>query len=1217
MHLSHLRLVGFKSFPQETHISFEPGITAIVGPNGCGKSNIGDAIRWVLGEQGHRIIRAERMEDVIFNGNGTCQPLGMAEVSLTISGHEGELPTEFSEINITRRLFRSGESQYFLNGAPCLLRDILNLFLDSGLGSMPYALLEQGSVASVVDSKPGENKAMIDEAAGIMKYKLRRKVAIAKVQAAEQNLLRLGDIISEVEQQRNLLSRQAKKAREYEETRKRIEYLEANLRIQEYQDAETEFNEVARNLKEKTDERVSLVTRVGQYESQLVSEQLHLVSLQGFFQETQQSLYRIRGEMEKAQGQVEILLQEGEELREMEGKTRADLIFCASQVEQLQEAMAEERKRIQIAKEVVDSLSKKGEELRQQGEDLSRDITRLAQLGEEKRREAIRAAALCSNIRNQRIALENQSLKLCQQAKKLEAQQEETSSEIAKIREKDVRLEKRLEHLNRCFTECHSQRTQVAADLASTLKQEKETDIALMKLQRQVDEFSARLSSYEDLQKAHSEYGEGAQFLLQNRNSSNPSLPHMGLVMALSELLETTSGCERAIESLLGSELQGLVMESMEEIRRIIRGVEPLRKGGAIFLPLSFFSDSWGSKISSAPSERFLSLPGVVGWAIDLIKYEPRYEGLMKRLFPDSLVVEDLETAMEVCRQSRRPRTVATLRGEVITSWGAIRLPSDSSSGLLVRRREIKELSRKLKEARERLDQTQARKEVLLDRSRRLNERSDSLAKEEQVLQMEGVALEKDRNQTSMDLKRAGQQMEYLAMERSAIEEEDAQLKAGLLKLREEEREQEKLHLMYEEETRDLQASLEALKDRGKQILEKRESCAKDLRLQEEEEREKGMQLARMEEQVNSLLQRREQLDKELVEIQQRRSKVKGSLQEKEKILHDLSSQEAGVSDALLGIGKQREEASSRSARIQEELTPLKMQISEIDRALSDLQIKEAQIEQDIHHLRPGLSSSEFSDFAQLRQRYREERIKVSEAQEELLKLKERCRKLEPVNMAALVDYESLTKRYLFLNAQAEDLRGSASSLRRTISEINKTTERLFDEAFCSIDRSFAEYCTVLFGGGSARLRLRSSEEAGEGMEEEGGVEIMVSPPGKHLAHLNLLSGGEKALAGLAFLMALFRYRPSPFCLLDEVDAPLDDANVDRFLSLLKELSKRHQFILITHNKRTMEAAECLYGVTMEEPGISKVVSVKLDGNRGRKRHRDMVQSLMGEKNGD
>lgn len=1199
MHLSRLRLVGFKSFPQGVELSFEPGITAIVGPNGCGKSNIADAIRWVLGEQGHRILRAERMEDVIFHGNGTSQAQGMAEVSLTISGHQAQLPTEFSEINITRRLFRSGESQYLLNGAPCLLRDILNLFFDSGLGNTPYALIEQGSVASLLDSRAWEKKAMIEEAAGIMKYRVRRKAAVAKLEAAAQNLLRLQDIIREVEQQRNSLSRQAKKAREYEEARKRIEYLEGYLRVRDYEGAEIKLSRIAAALKERADERLSLAARIGQYESQLERERLHLLSLDGTFRETQQSVIRIQGEREKAKAQGEILTQEKEELTKREEKAQAHLVTLASQLAELQGAMSEGRGAIDSVRERVGSLSRTEEELLRATEDLSKEVARLGQSLEEKRREAIRAAALCSNLRNQRAALEKQSLKLNQQTRKIEAQQGARSSEQAELQDRLKGLEEKLQELARGFAELRSRQTQLTDDLASTLEEEKGSDAASSKLQRQVDELSSRLSSYQELQRTYSDYGEGARYLLQNRNASPPALSRPALLMAIGELLETQAGYERAIESLLGSELKGLVLKDVEEIHRIIQETEVLQKGGATFLPLSFFSDSAESKFPPAPSRPLASFPGILGRAIDFIRVEPQYQDLMRRLLDDSLVVEDLEVAMKVCRQPGRPRAIATLKGEVITSRGAIRLASDSISGLLVRQREMKDLSKKLWEAKEELEKAQTKREALGQHRRRLQESSESLATEEQILQIERVALEKDRSQVAMELKRADQQIEFLALEKASLEEENAQLEAELLSLAEEEREQESRQQRVEEETRDLQTSLESLRGQQRPIWERRESTAQELRLQEETKREREMHLARLEEQISSLLQGREQTGKELAAIRERRFRIEESLQEKEKILRDLSSQESEASAASKEIGKQREEKSSSVDKIQEEIGRLKRHSLEIDGALNHLQIERAQIEQDLVHLREGLTRSGVSGLAQARELYQEEGREVPQVEEELVRLKERCQRLEPVNMAALVDYEAFTKRYLFLRAQAEDLSSSAASLRQTISEIDKTTERLFGQAIGSINQHFREYCAALFGGGSAQIRLQNGRESSEGAEEAG-VEIMVSLPGKHLAHLSLLSGGEKALAGLAFLMALFKYRPSPFCFLDEVDAPLDDANLERFLSLLGDLSQRHQFILITHNKKTMEAADCLYGVTMEEPGISKVVSVRWEGSRDR-----------------
>ncbi|MDH7499658.1 MAG: AAA family ATPase, partial [candidate division NC10 bacterium] len=692
MHLSRLRLVGFKSFPQGTDLSFEPGITAIVGPNGCGKSNLADAIRWVLGEQGHRILRAERMEDVIFHGNGTCQPQGMAEVSLTISDHEAELPTEFSEINITRRLFRSGESQYLLNGAPCLLRDILNLFLDSGLGNTPYALIEQGTVASVVDSRPWEKKAMIDEAAGIMKYKVRRKAAVAKLEAAGQNLLRLQDIIREVEQQRNSLSRQAKKAREYQEARRRIESLEGYLRLKDYQGAEIKLAQIEETLKERADEGISLTTQISHYQGRLEEEQLQLLSLEKTFQETQQSLIRIQGEKEKAKAQVEILTREKEELAKREEKAQVQLLTLTSQFAELREALSGGREEIDALREGIGSLLRREEEVGKEAEGLSQEISRISQSLEEKRREAIAAAALCSNVRNTRAALESQGRKLDQQIRKIEAQQEARSSERAELQERQNALEKTLQELGRRFAELGSRRAQAREDLASVQEEIRGSEIALSQCQRQVDELSSRLSSYQELQRSYSDYGEGARLLLQKRDGSPPGTFRPELLMAIGELLETQSGCERAIESLLGSEVKGLVVKDVEEIHRIIKETEVLQKGGATFLPLSFLPDSGEARTTPPARPRPLaSLPGVLGQAIDLIRVEPPYQGLMRRLLGDSLVVEDLEVALQLCRQPKCPRVIATLKGEVITSWGVIRLASDSTSGLLLRQREIKD----------------------------------------------------------------------------------------------------------------------------------------------------------------------------------------------------------------------------------------------------------------------------------------------------------------------------------------------------------------------------------------------------------------------------------------------------------------------------------------------------------------------------------------------
>ena len=1205
-------MLGFKSFHRETDITFDAGITAIVGPNGCGKSNICDAIRWVLGEQGHRSLRAERMEDVIFNGNGTHEPLGMAEVSLTLVAHEDQLPTEFSEINIIRRFFRSGDSEYFLNGAPCLLRDILNLFLDSGLGNAPYALIEQGAIASVIDSKPSERKVMIDEAAGIMKYNVRKKAAVTKLEAAEQNLLRLGDIISEVEQQRNSLSRQAKRAREYEELRKRIEYLDGYLRILDYQRAEGEANKANLQLQEKREERSSLVAKIHQQESRIESERLQLANLDGIQREIQESLYRLKGEMEKVSAQFEMLAQEKRESAQVGEKTREELRSCAGQLGQLGEELGSERGKGELLQEQIDLFSQKKEELRKKGEDLSSDMSRLSELSEEKRREAIVAAANSSNMRNQRAALENQSRRLSQQAERLKSQQESLSTEMAEIGEKRLQAEARSKTLSNRSAEWESQSREVKIALASAMKEESDLLSSLTRLQGEVEEVSGRLRYYEDLQNSFLGYGEGAKFLLQNKNS--PARTGTELFVALTELIEPNSGCEKAIEALLGSEVQSLVVEEVEKIRQLIREPEVLKKGGAIFLPAFLPSSLDTSHSIGGPSDSLPPSPGIVGQALGEIRYEPPYEGLMRRLFSESLIVQNLEIALEVFAKSRRPRSIATLKGEVITCRGAIRLPAASSSGLLVRKGEIKELNGKLQDATRELSEVQAKKEDWEKVLQGLRDRSASLEKEEQTLTFERIALEKDQRQLEIDRERAKQLEKIISLEMRNLEEEVAQSTADLSAIERERGEQEERQESCEEEMRRLQDSLEILKVQRKQILEESSALGDQLRSLEEEKRKKEMQVARMEEQHSSLLQREGELREGLREVQERGVKAKASLEEKERVLSEVRVKAAETSASLKEIENQREEVLTRVSTCEGDLNRLRQMISTLDSALGDLQIKKAQIDQTLHHMRQDLTAPYPSDFTEVQTRYEKENMEISAAQEELARHQDRCRKLEPVNMAALADYEALSKRYQFLNSQAEDLRNSVSSLHQAISEINKTTQKLFGEAFRSIDQSFGEHYVRLFGGGSAQIHLQGNKVAGE---EELGVELLVSPPGKHLGHLDLLSGGEKALTGLAFLMALFRYRPAPFCFLDEADAALDDANVDRYLSLLKEFSHQHQFIIITHNKKTMEAADGLYGVTMEQPGISKVVSVKLDGHRPPKSRRDSPESSIGEEHGD
>lgn len=1188
MHLSELRLIGFKSFPRETRILFQPGITAIVGPNGCGKSNISDAIRWVLGEQGHRILRADRMEDIIFNGNGTFQPLGMAEVSLTITGLEGELPTEFAELNITRRLFRSGESQYLLNGAPCLLRDISSLFLDSGLGNIPYALIEQGLVSSLIDSKPTEKKAMIEEAAGVMRYKARRKAALTKLESAEQNLLRLQDVLQEVAQQRSSLGLQAKKAREYEELRRRMEDLQTYLRLLQIEHAEAEMNGLDKDMKEKIEARRELLSRMRERQDDLEREQAYLLKREDSFREVQRSLYQTRGEMQRLQAEIEGLRKEEFALQRREEKGGCELSSIERLIEQTREDLAEEEERLKETIKKIEELSTTRQQIRREAESLSARISKLERTREEQRREALQAAAQAASNRTQKAGLEVQKAKILQYLDRIKAQEEAARLEIEQMEKKRSHLQYRSKEWERSLKQFQARGKRLETDQSSLQEEEKRLDSAMLELQGQIMEGASRLKAYQEQERTHSGLEEGSRFLLEAATSSSPGRNREKVFQSLSQVLEAAPGCERAIEALLGPDLQGILIEDLEEARSLIDALKSQGKGGATLLPLSFPS----SLSPREGAEPLPPLPGAVGWAIELVQFQPQLEALMRRLLERCLVVQDEEVALKVAELEPGLRFVSTLQGEVITPAGAIRLPAPASSGPLSRKAEMRELARKLDLYQQEMQERQAQREILKEKRKAIEEEAEALQQLERQLHAERISMDNEERQMTADWERIRQQEDYLRSERRQAEEEYARLEVEIQALEQEEGRNDSQKAECEQKIREVQRLLDLEATQFRQVSEREGMLAHQTRQLEEEKGRKEVQIARMEEQLHSQSRRREELEKELVDLRQERLQIRSSLEEKEELLVELRQQEEGQEKELAELEKGRKEAHLRQDRIQEELNSLRMEIAELESALSALRIEKAHLEQKAIYLRQGLSLSGPVAPDELLRRWEEEMGDPGRAEQELSRIEQRIRRLEPVNLAALRDYESLSRRYSFLSAQADDLRRSVISLRQTIQEIDKTSENLFQEAFRAINLNFAEHCAVLFGGGSGEIRLQREEE---GLEGEMGVQIMVSPPGKRLANLSLLSGGEKALAGIAFLMALFRYRPSPFCLLDEADAPLDDASVDRFLSLLKLFSPSHQFILITHNKRTMEAAHCLYGVTMEEPGVSKVVSVRFD----------------------
>ncbi|NJD69104.1 MAG: chromosome segregation protein SMC [Candidatus Methylomirabilota bacterium] len=1188
MRLQRLTAFGFKSFAEKIEVTFEPGVTAIVGPNGCGKSNLSDAIRWALGEQSAKLLRGDRMDDVIFAGNGSRKPLGMAEVSLSFTDNYGNIPTEFHEVTVTRRLYRSGESEYLLNHIPCRLRDITDLFLDTGLGGEPYALIEQGSIGSIVSAKPAERRLLIEEAAGIMTYKVRKRSALAKLEAAEQNLLRVGDIIREVERQKNSLKRQANKAERYRTYQDRACELKGFVKFSELEQLRhqrTLFEQTASAAQQELDsvqaavagvEAEQEIVRVGELEQERARAA------------AQERLHELRSALSHDEAEMNHLRQMLEESsrRKQERRDRSALLHDrrATLLQQEAEAKAQAQRLIDDLEAGRTQLNLKSSELAALEETIGTTTRAL----EASRRRLVQEAAALADRRNHLTSLR-------ERARLYGTQRDLASERTARLEQQDrdlipleeaqrVAFEQAVERLEALQTE----RTRLTHQGTEEDAAREATRPRLEALRNESASLRSRLASLIELSDNFEGYVDGHRYLLQQHVRGESRVE--GLKGALADRLEVPAPYERAIEALLGDALQGLVMQRPQDVEEAIRRLNERGRGRATFL-LHRGAVSDQSDMTTARLRDVLAASGtpVEGLALDLIRCVDEDRPLVAALLADGIIVRELSDALALGGCLPAPFAVATLAGELITAKGIIVGGPGGGSGILPRRREIARLRDRNRELRDTLQAAEAEWESSCRRSADLGESLELVNRRLHELEIERLKAETALAHTSAERRRLLQQIEVLTYEGQSHDEDLRVLDAEIRTIEHSLMEFEDRGQAAQRETAMLETDVTARQqERDGLIREAGEYRVRLTALQGQREiLARG--LARTVEELDQVTTELGSIEVELAEQQRREAQMEASVAGLQVRLSALVEEEQEAHRVVVALDEARRELSERRQAIDERLLGLKRSLFDTQQASNEATIRLAELRNTISLLEEALRSEGPADIEAIVRRLSESGLGIEAANSELTDLTNRIAELGAVNMAALEEYQELAERHRFLSAQAEDLGASAQSLRTAISEINQTIQERFSETLKTVADHLDRLWSCLIPGGQATLTLAEPEDG----EEEPGVEMTVRIPGKR-ATLNLLSGGEKALAALALLLALFHTRPSPFCLLDEVDAPLDDANAERLASLLREMAASAQFLLITHNKRTMAAADLLYGVTMEEHGVSKLLSLHM-----------------------
>ncbi|MCX7983822.1 MAG: chromosome segregation protein SMC [Bacteroidetes bacterium] len=1187
MFLSKLEIFGFKSFAQKVSLTFDEGITAIVGPNGSGKTNVVDAIRWVLGEQRPTTLRSDKMEDVIFNGTKSRKPLNVAEVSITIENTKGILPTEYSEVTITRRVFRSGESEYYINKNLCRLKDIRDLFMDTGMGSDAYSVIELKMVESILSDNSDERRRLFEESAGVTKFKHRRKEAFRRLEAVRQDLTRVNDIIRGVEKAVSSLERQAQKAEKYNELSTLLKQRETELLRYEYANILYKIEPLKNELTRAVDEKHRIEIEVRQEETLLDILRQELVELERHLTATHASLQQKQSEIHELEQKRATLFERRRALEENIARYERERVEIHQQRLELEARQATIVKTLDQLRNTIMSaehhahekqcilveyehqLAAKKEELKTYQD---RVVALLHELGQQRARES-QLKANIENVRGRISYIEEESKQYCEDLKRYEIRIATLTAEDKQLRLQFAEAEVRTHQLE-------NYRVSLQEKIELLRKREHEILGILERKKARIDFLRSLVESFDG-------YSEGAKYLITSNEWSSKILNTVG------ESLATDAKYRVALENALGETAGYIVVESVAEAYNAMEFLKRSNKGKATFICL----DRVPPSVSLPP---LIQRQGVLDWALNVVSYEPRYAQLFAFLLSDTLIVEDIPTALSIVDEFPSVRCI-TLEGEVVTGRGVVRGGSvrHDEGDHISKRSQLDELSREVESLKAEhahiLNEVQATQKTLEEVN------LTTLIDEVKKLEQQKTNVEIRIAQVEFEKKRAHERIE-----RNAAEIE--RLKTEILVL-----------------TQELEAispTIVELETQQSALEQQVGGIMRDVRSMEVQwneyaraSQEATVQLMNMRSEERSLLQSIEHIDSTLETLDATAEQRTLDTEEARCECISLTTQIQEIEAALKELREEYTQILESKQVLDNEYSTKRARVHEVEQKLKDERARQEgtlkaayDLEMKIQELSvraDNLRTRALEDFGieltiDTLQREKAEQYDIVTAREEVQTLKNKIAALGAVNFAAFDEYKNEKERLDFMVAQRDDLEQSEKTLLETIDEINTTAQRQFLSTFEQIRENFISTFKTLFDeGDECDLRL---EEGVDPLEAR--IEIIAKPRGKRPTSIDLLSGGEKTLTAIALLFAIYLVKPSPFCILDEVDAPLDDTNIDRFTRILHKFSDNTQFVVVTHNKRTMEAAHAMYGVTMEEEGVSKLVSVRFQEFTEKEDHR-------------
>lgn len=1180
VYLKRIEIAGFKSFADKTVIDFENSVTAVVGPNGSGKSNITEAIRWVLGEQSAKSLRGGKMPDIIFAGSDSRKPLNVAEVTVLLDNTDHYLPLDYQEISVTRRYRRTGESDFFINKQPCRLKDIQELFLDSGLGKESFSIISQGKVEAIFSSKPEDRRGIFEEAAGVLKYKQRKKKAEQKLFETEDNLSRVQDIIYELQEQLTPLAEQSEIAKKFLQLKEELTQTDIALMITEINVAKKEWEEKQTQLTQFNQELTKLATHIQSQEAVLSEKRKQNAKKDRQIEKGQQSLLALSERLKQAEGQKDVLIERTKHTQKSTQEYQASLAEAQKKVahfEELQEKLTKE------TTEKETEIQEAQQQLMKTQQELEKYQKSTKELLSELRDQYVDLMQEQANVGNELKYLERQYLQETSKSKQTLAKQSEVEASVLALSSQKQELSEKQANLQQALVKNQHELEEVQTKGKTVQTKLTNEQPKMYQLMNQVQQLKARQKSLQEIQENYFGFYQGVRLVLQHKQQLS------GIVGAVAELIDVPSSFTLAIETALGGAAQHVIVENEHDARQAITYLKKQRGGRATFLPLTTIKPR---QLPAHVLSQAAAVDGFLGIASEQVTFPAEIQTVVHNLLGTILLAKDLTSANAIAQTIRYQYRVVSLEGDVMNAGGSMTGGANkrgNQGSLFSQNQELKQLTAEYEQADQQVQNQEKIVQELQTKVADLSQKQEKLRTQNEQLRFEEQEITNQLQNITNDLARFEKEKQLSNFETRELQQfiETYQKQQAELTARQKEIEQQRQQI--DEEIKSLNQESDQMEEKRSQVQARKAQEQADLAVLKEQFNHLQIQLRGARVQKNEALERQTSLEQQLATLTADFSDHEITEESLASQITELAQQREELQAELVAVKEQRERTQKEIDQLETVLAEKNQQQKQQLTEQSKLEVQKDRAEMLLDHQLSYLQTEYQISFEKAVTDYQPTSDIVS-SRTKVAVLKEQIADLGPVNIRSIEQFEQVNERHTFLATQRDDLLSAKNQLFETMEEMDAEVRARFKEVFEAIRQEFKVVFPNMFGGGRAELVLTDPSDL-----LKTGIEIEVQPPGKKLQSLSLLSGGERALTAIALLFSIIRVCPVPFCILDEVEAALDEANVKRFGRYLSDFQDDTQFIVVTHRKGTMVAADVLYGVTMQESGVSKIVSVRME----------------------